>query len=103
MAWPFLVFLAPVFGPALHGAKATGYDMTGLCVPRLTNSRIRRKNALDQQRAKVAQRMEYKEWSSPWTAAWRKSDTRRWVYALVGLLPPVRWSARKAVEKNVMI
>ena len=47
LAIPFLVFLAPVFGDALHGAKATGYDKSGLCVPQLVNSEIKRKDELE--------------------------------------------------------
>ena len=47
ISFPFLVFIIPIFGEALHGANATGYDKSGLCVPKLSSSRIRQKKAIE--------------------------------------------------------
>ena len=103
VAWPFLVFLVPVFGPALHGAKATGYDMSGLCVPLLSNSRIRKKNRLQEQRAKDEAARARLDEEQPWRAAWRESKVRRWLYGLAGLNPFVRSAARAEAFQGAMI
>uniref|UniRef100_A0A7S0JGZ4 Uncharacterized protein n=1 Tax=Calcidiscus leptoporus TaxID=127549 RepID=A0A7S0JGZ4_9EUKA len=40
---PFLLFSAPIFGPALHRSCPTGYDKSGLLVPKLSGGLIKRK------------------------------------------------------------
>ena len=95
-AWPFMAFLVPVFGSALHGASVTGYDMAGLCVPKLSNKNIRKKDALAAIRAKhEAKRAAKREANeSPLVAKWRESEVRRWVRGLAGLNPFVRSAVR---------
>lgn len=50
LSFPFLVLAVPVLGPALVGAKPTGYDEAGRLVPRLTPTEARLKFDADQKR-----------------------------------------------------
>ena len=53
MSAPFVVFNLPVFGQALHQAKSTGYDQTGLLVRRLTNDLMKKKTIIEEQEALI--------------------------------------------------
>ena len=43
LAFPFLVFVVPVLGGALHHAKATAYDKSGMLVAKLDAKQLRKK------------------------------------------------------------
>lgn len=47
MSFPFLIFHIPILGEALYGAKITGYDKSGLLVPRLSISAVTEKQRLE--------------------------------------------------------
>lgn len=92
MSFPFLVFIIPIFGEALHGANATGYDKSGLLVPRLSSDRIRQKKELESQRRAEQEQMAGDAWMRA-RVAWRLHPVRRWARAILGisvLFAPVR-------------
>ena len=43
LSFPFLLFVLPMVGPALHHAKETAYDQAGRLVPKLSDSLIKEK------------------------------------------------------------
>jgi len=43
LSGPFVLFTVPVLGQALHHAKATGYDRSGMLVPKLSNSGLKQR------------------------------------------------------------
>jgi len=47
MAFPFLVFSLPVWGPIIHGALPTAYDKHGQLVPRLSSAELKEKIKAD--------------------------------------------------------
>ena len=102
-AWPFMAFFVPVIGAALHGAHRTGYDMAGLLVPQLGNAHIRRKIRIERARALAEEKLEKKVEEGPWRLAWRTSSLRRWLYGVLGLLPPVRAASRALLENKVTV
>ena len=51
-ALPFLIFEAPIIGTALHGAKKTGYDESGVLAPKLSPSQLKAKIKHDEEVAK---------------------------------------------------
>lgn len=44
-SFPYLIFLMPLVGTALHQAKATAYDQAGHLVPKLKDSLVKQKKA----------------------------------------------------------
>lgn len=102
-AWPYLVFLTPLFGPALHGACATGYDMSGLCVPKLSNAKIRKKDHLTAIRTAHESKLNQKAEAEPWRIAWRESTARRWIYGVAALNPFVRSAARSTAAQGFQL
>ena len=64
-SWPYVAFIVPVLGEALHQAKPTGYDQSGNLVPQLGSAMIKKKVHLDAQRKAEAQMKEEAErWPS---------------------------------------
>ena len=43
LSFPFLLFVTPMVGPALHRARATAYDEDGRLVPKLSDALIKEK------------------------------------------------------------
>ena len=101
LAFPFLIFHVPVFGSALHGAKPTGYDKSGLLVPKLSSSHILKKERFEEERRKLQGKLEGIGSSTVgrlWLRArhaWRASYVRRLLRASVGVtagavVPPAK-------------
>lgn len=78
MSFPFILFLVPILGEALHGALPTGYDMRGLLCPKLSAAQVKTKEALARRRAQTLSELEDK----PLLAMWKRSDARRWTRLL---------------------
>ena len=55
LSFPYLIFLVPILGTALHGAKNTAYDQMGNLVPKLTDALIKRKRVVDAEEESMAQ------------------------------------------------
>ncbi len=55
LSLPFLLFSLPLIGKALHHAKTTAYDQSGVLVPKLSATLMKRKKKLDEDKlAKLA-------------------------------------------------
>ena len=74
-AFPFVLFLVPIIGEAMHGAHYTGYDKRGLCVPRLSPSQVIAKEEKARKRAAKLEKLR----DNPLKAKWKASKLRRWV------------------------
>ena len=48
-SFPYLVFVVPILGQALHQSKATGYDHSGMLVPMLSGDLIKKKKIMDEE------------------------------------------------------
>ena len=48
-SFPYLVFIVPVLGQALHQSKPTAYDQSGMLVPLLSGVMIKKKKVLDEE------------------------------------------------------
>jgi hypothetical protein len=52
-SFPYLIFLVPILGSALHSSKITGYDQSGQLVPKLTAALMRQKQREDKLREEM--------------------------------------------------
>lgn len=77
--------------------------MSGLCVPRLSNTSIRKKDHLARVRASHHEKLNRKAERAPWRVAWRESSARRWVYGVLALVPFVRSAARSTAMQGTML
>ena len=48
-SFPYLVFIVPVLGQALHQSKSTAYDQSGMLVPLLSGVMIKKKKVMDEE------------------------------------------------------
>jgi len=49
-SFPYLVFIVPILGQALHQSKSTAYDQSGMLVPLLSGVMIKKKKVMDEER-----------------------------------------------------
>lgn len=48
-SFPYLVFIVPILGQALHQSKSTAYDQSGMLVPLLSGVMIKKKKVMDEE------------------------------------------------------
>ena len=72
-SFPFMLFLVPILGEALHGSQPTGYNRSGLLTPKLANSQVVEKEELERRRAEMLDALE----ENRILRDWHHSNTRR--------------------------